>query len=392
MDDNERYIEDFVGDVPFEGPDSDHRDRLKKQLLAEFPKHRHESTVKTVGIWSTLMKSTMTKMAAAAVVVFAVLVGVSVLFNGSVTFAQVIEPILNARTLVFDIFMGDEETGTKMHEIVSGSRIRRTISNMPNLTQIIDLDSGQMLVLDSDSNGAMYVDIEGSVRDNTENYVAFVRDTIVRLQETARAVKLGEAEIDGVNAVGFSLGGRNEKLIVWADPETAYPLRIELRLGQLDAVMKNFEFDVELDESAMSMDVPAGYTLQEETVELSDASEADFVESLRIWAEILGDGVFPEAIGTEATMQQMPMLVQKLMEMNVSEQEGTQAGMNFAKGMLFHQMLDMQGLDYGYAGAGVELGDAETAVFWYQPAGSQMYRVVYGDLSVQDATEDDVPK
>jgi len=139
------------------------------------------------------------------------------------------------------------------------------------------------------------------------------------------------------------------------------------------------------------MEVPDGYALQETDLDLSNAAEEDFVESLRIWAEIIGDGTFPEAIGTQNAMKQMPLLVQKVTAMQVSEEKGTEIGMSFAKGMLFHQILESQG-EWQYNGAGVKLGDAATAIFWYQPQGSQTYRVIYGDLTVKDAAEKDLPK
>jgi hypothetical protein len=155
--------------------------------------------------------------------------------------------------------------------------------------------------------------------------------------------------------------------------------------------MKNFEFDAAVDESLVSMNVPDGYALQETDLDLGNAAEEDFVESLRIWAEIIGDGTFPEAIGTQNAMKQMPVLIQKLAAMQVSEEKGTEFGMSFAKGMLFHQILESQG-QWKYNGAGVKLGDATTAIFWYQPAGSQTYRVIYGDLTVKDTAEKDLPK
>ena len=156
-------------------------------------------------------------------------------------------------------------------------------------------------------------------------------------------------------------------------------------------IMKNFEFNADLDESVVSMDVPEGYTLDKAELELGNASEEDLIESLRIWAEIIGDGTFPEAIGTEVTMAQMPVLIQKVAAMQVSEKKGTEIGMSFAKGMLFHQTLESQG-KWNYAGAGVKLGDADTAIFWYQPQGSATYRVIYGDLSVKDVAEENLPK
>ena len=338
----------------------------------------------------TIMKSPVTKIAAAAVIIVAAL-GINYIMAPSVTWAQVIEPILNARTVIFDLILGTDETGTVSHEIVVGSRMRRNMSNMPNMTMIIDIDNAQLLALDTEAKTAVYADMEGDVGDRTRSYIKFVRQIIKQLQD-GQVEKLDEKVIDGQKAIGFVGKGQNEKVTIWADPETALPIRIEAEIGQeFSFTMKNFEFDAAVDESLMSMDVPDGYTLQETNIDLGNTTEADFVESLKIWAEIIGDGTFPESIGTQSAMAQMPVLIQKVAAMQVSEEKGTEIGTSFAKGMLFHQTLEGQG-EWNYAGASVKLGDADTAIFWYQPQGSQTYRVIYGDLSVKDVEAENLPK
>jgi outer membrane lipoprotein-sorting protein len=336
------------------------------------------------------MKSRYAKVAAAAaVVIIAVLIGLP--FGNTVTFADVVEPILNAKTIVFDMVLGTDDTGMVMHEIVVGSRIRRNMSNMPNITMIIDMDNARLLALDTDAKTAVYADMAGELGDRTRSYIKFVRQIIRQLQD-GQVEELGERVIDGQKAIGFIGRGQNEEVTIWADPQTALPIRIEAQIGQeLSFTMKNFEFNAAVDESLVSMDVPDGYALQETDLDLGNSTEEDFVESLRIWAEIIGDSTFPEAIGTQNAMKQMPVLIQKVTAMQVSEEKGTEIGIGFAKGMLFHQILESQG-QWQYNGAGVKLGDAATAIFWYQPAGSQTYRVIYGDLSVKDTAEEDLPK
>ena len=337
------------------------------------------------------MKSPITRIAAAAALIIVAALGINYIMTPSVTWAEVIEPILNAKTIAFDLIIGDEQSGLTMHDIVAGSRIRRTMSNMPNMTQVIDLDNAKMLGLDTQAKTAIYVDIKGDLVDRTRNYVDFVRQVIRQLQE-GQVQQLGERTIDGQKAIGFTGKGQNEEVTIWANPQTALPIRIEAKIGQeFSFIMKNFEFNAAVDESLMSMDVPAGYTEQKAKIDLGNANEQDFIESLRIWAEIIGDGTFPQAIGTESTMKVMPTLVQKLTAMKVTEEKGTQTGMTFAKGMLFHQILEGQG-QWTYAGAGVKLGDASKAIFWYQPKGSATYRVIYGDLSVKDVTPENLPK
>jgi hypothetical protein len=339
-----------------------------------------------------IMKSPITKLAAAAVIIIGVMAGILQLGSGTVTWAKAIEPILNARTIICDMIIGDDEHNPFMHEIIVGSRIRRTMSNVPNMTMVIDLDSAKMLVLDSESKTASYVDIQGDLRDRTQIFVKFLRDVITKMKDNPNIENLGEQIIDGHKAVGFTSRGPNEEVTIWADVKTALPIRIYFRVGQMCAILKNFELDALVDDSLLSMDVPPGYTKKDAQFDLGNANEQDFIESLRVWAEVIGDGIFPDAIGTENAMKEIPMLGQKLGKLNLSEEQATQMGMAFGKGMLFHQIIDTRGDKWHYAGAGVKLGEADKAIFWYQPRGAETYRVIYGDLHVEDAEIGQLPK
>jgi hypothetical protein len=90
---------------------------------------------------------------------------------------------------------------------------------------------------------------------------------------------------------------------------------------------------------------------------------------------------------TELT-KMLPQIEAKLAESITSAEEGTQKGMTLGKGMMFHMGLK----DSHYAGSGVKVGEADKAVFWYLPEGSDTYRVIYGDLSVKDVAAGDLPK
>ncbi|MHC4734039.1 MAG: anti-sigma factor family protein [Planctomycetota bacterium] len=338
-----------------------------------------------------IMKSKITRVAAAAAIIFAVLIGVFSLTEGTPTFADVIKPILNARTVIFDVLIGEEEDSPVMHEIVVGTRIRRTISNLPGMTQIIDMETGKMLVLQDADKTAVYVDIKGKLQEMSRSYIGFVREVLMELKDSQKVEKLGEQEIDGRKAIGFSgRGNNNQELKIWADPKTAVPIRVELRLG-FPAVFKNFQFDVPVKDSQISMDVPDGYTLDEAEVDFTKGTEEDFIESLRIWAKFLLDGKFPEAVGTKQYMTQIPLIGEKLAQSGLSEDEATKLAMAVPRGMFFLQLLEIDG-KYHYAGKGVKLGDAEKAIFWYKPERSKNWRVIYGDLSVKDVDPENLPK
>ncbi|MHC4630476.1 MAG: zf-HC2 domain-containing protein [Planctomycetota bacterium] len=337
-----------------------------------------------------IMKSSISRVAVAAAVIVVAAIGFHYIGGSSITFADVVEPILNARTMIFDVIIGDEETGTSMHEIIAGQKIRRTISNIPGMTMIIDLESSRMLAFNDIDNTAGYVNIEGTVKERHQSYVEFLRQVITELKDNHQ--ELGEQEIDGRKAVVFEARGHNQGVKIWADPKTALPIRIELTFGQMFSIMKNFQINPQIDDSLVSMDVPAGYTLDKTEFDMTDVTEQDFIESLRIWAKVMRDGTFPEEIGTENAMKQMPLLGEKMMALNLPEPEASQMGMNFGKGMIFHQILETEGGDWHYAGQGVKLGDTGKAIFWYRPQGSETYRVIYGDLSVKDVAQKNLPK
>ena len=95
MDRNEQQFEDFVRGIKFDDtPDASHRDRLEQDLLQALTKQ----APRQIKVWRIIMKSRITKLAAAAAVI---LIGLVVLFgNGQATlYAQVVKALENARTI-----------------------------------------------------------------------------------------------------------------------------------------------------------------------------------------------------------------------------------------------------------------------------------------------------
>jgi len=337
------------------------------------------------------MKSPVTKIAAAAVVAVVATAGILSMLEGRPSFAEVSRRILEARTVAFDFIVGDEAAGAVIHDIVVGNRIRRTMSNLP-LVMILDLDSGKMMTLESQGKTALVVDIQGQVTQGTESILKLVRDIVQQIVDHPQEVQdLGKREIDGRNTVGFQIQNRLERLQIWADLKTATPVRIELYGHQSVMTLKNIGFDVPVDESLVSMDVPAGYTLKDAGAKMGDFTEEDLIVGLRAWAQVVNDGLFPDTVSAAACMQQMPKLQEKIGQLNLSDDEAMKLGMGYGKLSGFLMVLDYQG-EWHYAGKGVAFGDAKTAVFWYRRGDAKTYRVIYGDLHAEDVDLDRMPK
>ncbi len=356
------------------------------------PAHRHAGAL----IWRIAMRNRAATLAAAALIVVVALVGlpslVGPLFSGTITFAEVIGPLLHAQTVVVDTIVGRDETGPAFHDMVKGSRIRRTVSDRNDVV-IIDLDAGRMLALDPQSASATYVDIRGPIQEGTRSYLGLVREIVTRLNDRPDlpVQNLGRQEIDGRTAIGFQVSEGNTQLTIWADPKTGLPMRIEVLQGQSFTILKNIEFDVPVDDSLISMDIPAGYTLQEGQLAMRDFSEQDFVETLRLWVQLVLDGQFPDNLRLEDLMGQMRQVGEAIGRLEIPGEEKMQLGLRLWRGYAFFHIVAHDGA-YQYAGQGAKLGDAAKPVFWYRPQGAATWRVIYGDLSVKDVAPENLPK
>ncbi|HUS71865.1 MAG TPA: hypothetical protein VMY06_02280 [Sedimentisphaerales bacterium] len=341
-----------------------------------------------------IMKSKITKLAAAAVIIVAVLVGLHFVGNPlapTVTWAKVIQPILNAQTATLDILIGSQENQHVIHDEVMGSRIRRTFSDVNHSEIIIDLEQQKMLTFEHATKTAVFIELGGL--DNFKNYLEELQDLIIRLQDNPdfQVEDRGLQKIEGRDHIVFVAESQKETITIWADPETALPTRIEQKTPNMQIVCDNLQFDVVLDESRFSMKVPDDYTIQNAGIDFRKNNESDFIETLRIWAEIIEDGHFPDSINLEDVVKVGPKFEQGLKRANLTEQQQLKVATRFGQGLVFIRFFKGQG-KWHWNGVGVELGDAETPIFWYRPEDSETYRVIYGDLHVEDVAPEGLPE
>lgn len=365
--------------------------RILADALTDLEKRRVPGDART-GVWRILMQSKSFKLAAAAVIGIAVLFGLQFLGASGVTFAQAIQPILNANTAILDIIIGVENPNTPViRDMIVGSRIRRTVDNIEGSVSIIDLESSRILSLTEKTKEAVYVDLKGL--PSIPNYLDHLKNVFIKLQDSPHfeIQDLGTKQIDGRAAVGFLAKHPNVEITLWADAKTGLPVRIEQKEGQMLVVCKNLQFDVPMDEALFSMEVPEGYSEQKMEMDLFGATEADFVEGLRLLAETFGDGQFPDNVAVEDYLKQVPAVQQKVKELKLSSEEETAIGVKIQNYLLFTRFFKGEGKWY-YRGKDVQLGEAETPIFWYRPKDSATYRVIYGDLHVEDVAPENLPE
>ncbi len=95
MNDNEKEFEDFVRQIKFDdSPDPSHRDKLEQDLLGVMSKQPRRKETPLI-IWRTIMKSSITKLAAVAAVILIAVLSITIL-DKSTTPAWAIEQTIEA--------------------------------------------------------------------------------------------------------------------------------------------------------------------------------------------------------------------------------------------------------------------------------------------------------
>jgi outer membrane lipoprotein-sorting protein len=229
-----------------------------KELLNELDQSKSmPCAAREPNIWRIIMRSPVTKIAAAAVIIVAVVMGAHFLGvpTESVVWADVVRPILTARTVVFNI-EGENVPKTRVMNMGTQPVRCEILSEDGKTVQVIviDYDVSRMLTLIPNQKKAVVINLK-DIPEEPENVLEELRNVVTEIQNDPEisVEPLGEKEIDGRIATGFMAKNPDGEITVWADPETALPIRIEKTWRQMQFVYTEFQFDIEMDESLFSM-------------------------------------------------------------------------------------------------------------------------------------------
>jgi outer membrane lipoprotein-sorting protein len=347
----------------------------------------------------TIMSNRMMKLAVAAVVALAVILGLS-LFTGDgagKAYAKVVDQLHRAHTLTFSMvtMTGQENMPTVRMDIAfsDSGRFRSATAD------------GYVTVLEKTGNGVKGI----SLVPPTKSYVVFEManvpddpakdpwETIEKLRALpARASQaLGPQRIDGRTLDGFTVQGDDATTTVWIDPKTGQLVRAELQFAGapgMNVILSDFQFDMLLEESFFSLTPPEGYMPVQVSADASQVDEQDCIEFLRFWSRWTVDASFPP---TASGVELPKVAVQMAREGKFVAPCPPGYTPEQQKDIMYRGMVFITQLPAGtwrYAGQNVRFGDFGTAILWYQPAGSAAYRVIYADLHVATVTPENLPK
>lgn len=380
-------------------PSKDREKELRVEVLAAFDESPSVSSHLNSGIRSAgelLMRYKAPHWTAAAML-FGCLIWLSQSGRPALAFEQVVETFAAAETAQFDMVVtvqGQPPQKMKAY-FLDPARFRQEMEG--GHVNITDWEKGKIVGLDSGNMQATVFNLVGLSDEKREqmrksgNQFEAIREMLSRASTdpNIKVQKLGEKVVDGKPTQGFRVENGASPMTLWVDETSKLPVRIESTMvgpPKTAVVMTNYQFNIDLDESLFRLDVPEGYTVTENDMDVTPADESDFLDSLRTVCEV-ADGTFPDSIDTIGLSVIAAKYVKKMgLGKDGPNKEQMQAIFKLTRGLTFVTRLPVDS-EAHYAGQGVKLNEGGRVIFWYRPEGEQQYRVVHADLKVSNAAE-----
>ena len=218
-------------------------------------------------IWRTFMKSKAIKFAAAAIIAIAAMIGVHYL-GGSIDGASV------AWSQVVEQLSSHERYKCRQRVVrEQGPEIPPMQIYHLNLQQRRqELEDGTIHIIDMRGENAITVELHPNQKKAVVTHIIGLgprKDPdiieMVKRFEQESTERLGTKKVNGKTLQGFRhQANQYNEFTVWVDPATKLPVEIEIKhlnRGQT-LFLDEFAFDFDLDPSAFSTEVPAGYEVK----------------------------------------------------------------------------------------------------------------------------------
>ena len=407
-------------------------DKARKTLAGE------EQLDLNIGIWRKIMRSPITKLAVAAVIIAAVIAGIYY-FAGEgaqkcCAWGKIADKIQQTKSCVCRLHvkvLTKKATQPGQIEAIAymssdyGYRIETCYDG--NTAHLIYLSFGKKtgIVLMPQKKKYIRADIPDNKLPELIGLYQDPRDILSHLM-SGEHKELGSKTLDGVKVQGIEatvLGML--KGCLWVDVATEYPVRMELEYTkdevEVAAVMDGFEWNPELASGLFEPNVPADFTPMGEVI-LPGAEAAKAIEGFRSFTE-LTDGNYPASIDANDLEEQAKEALLKKMNIapgvEPTDEEANQISQKMAsirEISVFYDNLVQKDKDPVYYGKDVTANDANMILmrwkaihgrvsffvgFSSDPEGknkssdeilkveeipSDDYRVLFGDLHVEDMT------
>jgi len=398
-------------------------------------------------LWRTIMKSRISKLAVAAAIIIAVVV-VLPFFSGDgsgVVLANVLTKIEQVRAFMYKMNMRiTASMGENMPAIDLDMEMTTIISKdfgMKTETITVDRNTGEKsthtayviphegiaVTLMPDKKKYMQMEFDDDLLAKMKQENKDPREIIKRMMDS-EYTELGRSVVDGVEVDGFQttdpniIGvGENVTLTLWVDAESWLPVRseIESKKGdqmQVHCVVSEFNWDIPVTADDFKPVIPDDFEPMATGMQIPKMSEEGLIEGLKLFAELSGS--YPKKLSMMELAQEtmafvtnrdvLEKLIEKLKEtipqargldldeldeLDLDEDELMMKGMQITKPLqspgFFYMMLVQDKKEPVYYGETVGPEDADAVLMRWKISDDE-YRIILGDLSVGNATAEEL--
>jgi outer membrane lipoprotein-sorting protein len=392
------------------------------KALAESEKT--DSAVTQPDIWRNVMKSPITKLAAAAVIIIAALIGISQITSSSVALADVLAKVEQTKAYIYK--MNVKVTGPMMPGWPMGQDMTGTVTISKDLgikteMEMIDSNTGEttrqenyiifdeklvvMLMHEKKQFTRAEINDDLLTRMKKQNNDPC---ELIRQMLDVKYTELGKSEIDGVEVYGFettdpgiSSGTTGDvKVTLWVDSKSWLPYLAEMDMSineqtRSRSTFYDYQWDVPVEKSDFVPVIPDDYEALFEGLKWPEMTEEAAIEGLKLVADLLGR--YPKQVSIVDLMAEIsPIMFERIKKDHPEEMTETELETKMMEAILpvypiglFYMALVEDKKEPIYYGQTVGPEDVEAVLMRWKIT-DDTYRVIFGDLTVEDVTPDEL--
>lgn len=412
-------------------PDKQFLEELRERSMAEFMAHSTDSNkqsekIMPISKWRIIMKSPITKLAAAVLIIAAVL-GISQLGDSTVAWAKVAQLMENFPAHIHKqsrIVMCD---GKKIDHMSSDNVLTYFLPGVGYREDMYDQQGQLMMRIYGLLERKTSITVIPMLRQYkieilSEDQLSAFNMGLPKIVECIKSgdyKELGRKVINGTETEGIEFTNpfliihtgyplRFDELLfrIWVDVKTSFPVYMEVEATSTDkfltiwtdgkplkikAVMYDFQWYADIDPKELEPDIPDDFVLMADEADGYDEEKAIF--GLKAFAEVT-QGSYPNNLNMPYVLINGANAIRKQLGDNAwlgshkDQAEALWRQVICCKSTcLFYDELLRQDKDVAYYGDTVTAKNADAVLFRWKISDDQ-YRVVFGNLTTKDITAD----
>ena len=429
---NDDKIEQILKDIGGEEVPADIQ-KIAQETSNEFSKSLKQPP--KTHILELIMRSRTTRLAAAAVILIAALVGIYNIGPSSVALADVLAKVEQATAFMYKANMKmtgsmgpnmpamdhdmestmimSNDFGIRTEAITvdpnTGEETRRTTYIIPEKKIAVTLMWEKKKYMEIEFGDDLFAKMKKQNHDPRE---------MIKQMMGCEYTELGRSTIDGVEVDGFQTNdpaviagmAENVTLTLWVDAEKWLPVRQEIEFDMGDkmkvhGVISDYDWDLPVTAEDFTPVIPDDFEPMAAGMQIPKFSEEGLIEGLKLFAEL--SGTYPKKLSMmELAQETMALASSQALKDRVEKlkEEMEQAGeldkdefmmksmqitMPLTSPGFFYMMLVQGKQEPVYYGETVGPDDVE-AVLMRWKISDEKYRVIFGDLSALDVTAEEL--